>query len=244
MISAGKITAEQAVMGYVGAFPYAEVKSGYTAFYLGAKSVCPSVTMLVDFTSSWYSVDDERDVANSLMDKGCVIISQHADSLGAPSACEARKVPNVSYNGSTVDTCPETFMVSSRIDWTPYFEYIINCVKDGKAIDTDWTGTLKTGSVVLTDFNNAVVAEGTADAVAAAKAKLENGELHVFDTSTFTVNGKVLDSYMANVDDDADFKPDTEVIKDGYFHESEYRSAPYFDVDIDGITILSQGSAN
>lgn len=244
MISAGKITAEQAVMGYVGAFPYAEVKSGYTAFYLGAKSVCPSVTMLVDFTSSWYSVDDERDVANSLMDKGCVLISQHADSLGAPSACEARKVPNVSYNGSTVDTCPETFMVSSRIDWTPYFEYIINCVKDGKTIDTDWTGTLKTGSVVLTDFNEAVVAEGTADAVATAKAKLESGELHVFDTSTFTVGGKTLDSYMANVDDDAEFTPDTEVVKDGYFHESEYRSAPYFDVDIDGITMLSQGSAN
>lgn len=244
MISAGKITAEEAVMGYVGAFPYAEVKSGYTSFYLGAKSVCPSVTMLVDFTSSWYSVDDERDVANSLMDKGCVLISQHADSLGAPSACEARKVPNVSYNGSTIETCPETFMVSSRIDWTPYFEYIINCVKDGKAIDTDWTGTLKTGSVVLTDVNEAVVAEGTAEAVATAKAKLESGEIHVFDTANFTVDGKTLDSYMANVDDDEAFTPDTEVIKDGYFHESEYRSAPYFDVDIDGITMLSQGKAN
>ena len=160
MIKDGKITEDQAVMGYVGAFPYAEVKSGYTSFYLGAKSVCPSVTMKVDFTQSWYSVDDERDVANSLMDQGCVLISQHADSLGAPSACEARKVPNVSYNGSTIDTCPETFMVSSRIDWTPYFEYIINCVIKGEEIKTDWTGTLATGSVVLTDLNEKVVAEG------------------------------------------------------------------------------------
>lgn len=239
MIKDGKITAEQAVMGYVGAFPYAEVKSGYTAFYLGAKSVCPSVTMKVDFTSSWYSVDDERDVANSLMDQGCVLISQHADSLGAPSACEARKVPNVSYNGSTIDTCPNTFMVSSRIDWTPYFEYMINCVVKGEEIKTDWTGTLATGSVVLTDLNEGVVAGDTKVTLEDAKAKLEKGEIHVFDTDTFTVKGEKLTSYLADVDDFGDYKPETEVIKDGYFHESEYRSAPYFDIDIDGITILS-----
>lgn len=241
MIKEGKITAEQAVMGYVGAFPYAEVKSGYTSFYLGAKSVCPSVTMKVDFTQSWYSVDDERDVANSLMDQGCVLISQHADSLGAPSACEARKVPNVSYNGSTIDTCPETFMVSSRIDWTPYFEYIINCVVKGEEIKTDWTGTLATGSVVLTDVNEKVVAEGTKAAVEEAKTKLEKGEIHVFDTNNFTVKGEKLTTYLADVDDFGDYKPETEAVKDGYFHESEYRSAPYFDIDIDGITILSTG---
>ncbi len=241
MINEGKITAKQAVMGYVGAFPYAEVKSGYTSFYLGAKSVCPSVTMKVDFTQSWYSVDDERDVANSLMDQGCVLISQHADSLGAPSACEARKVPNVSYNGSTIDTCPETFMVSSRIDWTPYFEYIINCVVKGEEIKTDWTGTLATGSVVLTDVNEKVVAEGTKAAVEEAKTKLEKGEIHVFDTNNFTVKGEKLTTYLADVDDFGDYKPETEAVKDGYFHESEYRSAPYFDIDIDGITILSTG---
>ena len=240
MINAGKITAEQAVMGYVGAFPYAEVKSGYTAFYLGAKSVCPSVTMKVDFTLSWYSVDDERDVANSLMDKGCVLISQHADSLGAPSACEARNVPNVSYNGSTIDTCPNTFMVSSRINWAPYFEYIVNCVVKGEEIKTDWTGNLSTGSVVLTSVNEKAAAKGTQDAIDAARAKLEKGEIHVFDTENFTVNGEKLTTYLADVDDLGDFKPDTEAIKDGYFHESEYRSAPYFDIDIDGITILSQ----
>ena len=241
MIKEGKITAEQAVMGYVGAFPYAEVKSGYTAFYLGAKSVCPSVTMKVDFTQAWYSVDDERDVANSLMDQGCVLISQHADSMGAPTACETAGVPNISYNGSTIDTCPETFMVSSRIDWTPYFEYIINCVVKGEEIKTDWTGTLATGSVVLTDVNEKVVAEGTKAAVEEAKTKLEKGEIHVFDTDTFTVKGEKLTTYLADVDDFGDYKPETEAVKDGYFHESEYRSAPYFDVDIDGITILSTG---
>lgn len=239
MIEAGKITAEQAVMGYVGAFPYAEVKSGYTSFFLGARSICPSVTMKVDFTNSWYSVDDERDVANSLMDKGCVLISQHADSMGAPSACEARNVPNVSYNGSTIETCPNTFIVSSRINWAPYFEYMLNCVANGEAIATDWTGTLKTGSVVLTDVNEKAAAAGTADKITEVKAKLESGEIHVFDTANFTVNGEALTTYLADVDDMGDFVPETEAIKDGYFHESEFRSAPYFDVTIDGITLLS-----
>ena len=240
MIEAGKITAEEAVMGYVGAFPYAEVVSGYTSFYLGAKYICPSVTMKVNFTNSWYEPTSESEIANALMDQGCVLISQHADSLGAPSACEARNVPNVSYNGSTAATCPNTFIVSSRIDWEPYFEYIINCVIEGKEIDNDWTGTLATGSVVLTEVNEQAAAAGTQAKIDEVKAKLEDGSLKVFDTSTFTVGGETLTSYLADVIDVGDFQGETEVIKDGYFHESEFRSAPYFDLRIDGITDLSQ----
>ena len=239
MIQENKITADQAVMGYVGAYPYAEVKSGYTAFYLGAKFVCPSVTMMVDFTNDWYKPDAERDVANSLMDRGAVLISQHADSLGAPSACEARKVPNVSYNGSTVDTCPETFIVSSRIDWTPYFEFMVNSVVEGKDIPADWTGTLATGSVALTDINTVAAAPGTAEKIADVKAKLISGEVKVFDTNNFTVKNEKITTYKADVDTDKAFTPDTEAVENGVFYESKHRSAPYFDIDIDGITILA-----
>ena len=121
MIESGEITEDEAKMGYVGAYTYAEVLSGYTSFYLGAKSVCPSVTMDVTFTGSWFDETAEREAANSLIAGGCVLISQHADSMGAPSACEDAGVPNVSYNGSTAAQCPETYLVSSRIDWTPYF---------------------------------------------------------------------------------------------------------------------------
>ena len=238
MIEAGEITEEQAKMGYVGAFPYAEVKSGYTSFYLGAKSVCPSVTMEVTFTNSWYDQTLENEGANKLIENDCVLISQHADSMGAPSACEQAGVPNVSYNGSTIAAGPNTFIVSSRINWEPYFEYIIDCAMNGKAIDIDWTGTIATGSVELTEVNADVAAEGTQEAIDAAMAKMEAGELHVFDTSTFTVDGKELTSYLADVDDMGDFKGETEVVSDGYFHESEYRSAPYFDIDIDGIVNL------
>ena len=239
MIANGYITEDQAKMGYVGAFPYAEVISGYTSFFLGARSVCPSVTMKVDFTGYWYSVDAERDVANSLMDKGAVLISQHADSMGAPSACEARNVPNVSYNGSTIDSCPNTFLVSSRIDWEPYFEYIINCVAKGETIAADWTGTLATGSVVLTDVNEQAAAAGTAEKIAEVMKALEDGSVKVFDTATFTVNGETVTTYLADVDDLGDYVGETEAISDGVFLESFYRSAPYFDLDIDGITKLN-----
>ncbi len=239
MIADGTITADQAKMGYVGAFTYAEVISGYTSFYLGAKYVCPSVTMDVQFTGSWYDPDEEKNAAIALINAGCVLISQHADSMGAPTACEERNVPNVSYNGSTVASCPNTFIVSSKIDWTPYFVYICESVMNGDEIAVDWTGTLTTGSVALAEVNTTAAAEGTQAKIDEVKAKLVSGELHVFDTDTFTVGGEKVTSYMADVDTDANYVKDTEAIKDGYFNESAHRSAPYFDIQIDGITLLN-----
>ena len=206
MIANGEFTADEAKIGYVGAFTYAEVISGYTSFFLGARSVCPSVTMDVTFTGSWYD--------------------------------ETAGVPNISYNGSTQAACPNTFIVSSRIDWEPYYEYAITAAMNGDPIDTDWTGTLATGSVVLTDVNTDVAAEGTQEAIDEVKAKLESGEVHVFDCSTFTVDGQTLTSSEADVDTDPDYTPDTEAIVDGYFAESTFRSAPYFQLQIDGINLL------
>ena len=240
MIDSKKITEDQAKMGYVGAYTYAEVISGYTSFYLGAKSVVPSVTMEVQFTGSWYDETKEKEAATTLIKDGCVLISQHADSMGAPTACENAKVPNVSYNGSTEKACPNTFIVSSRINWEPYYEYAFGCIAKGEEIQTDWTGTLKTGSVVLTDVNETAAAKDTQKTIDEVKAKLESGELHVFDTKNFTVGGKTLDSYKADVDSDKDNTGDTEVITDGIFNESEKRSAPYFDLRIDGIKLLNE----
>jgi basic membrane protein A len=176
MIDAGDIKADEAKMGYVGAFTFAEVMSGYTSFYLGAKSVCPTVTMDVKFTGSWYNEQLEKEAAQALIAGGCKLISQHADSMGAPTACENAGVPNVSYNGSTIAACPNTFIVSSRIDWTPYFMYMIQCVIDGTEIDADWTGTIETGSVVLTDINEKAAAAGTADKLAEVKKGLLDGD--------------------------------------------------------------------
>ncbi|MBP5308699.1 MAG: BMP family ABC transporter substrate-binding protein [Clostridia bacterium] len=236
MIEAGDFTAAEAKMGYVGAFPYAEVVSGYTSFYLGAKSVCPTVTMEVRYTNSWYNLDDEKATAEALISNGCKLISQHADSLGAPSACEEHNVPNISYNGSTKATGPNTYIVSSKINWRPYMKLIIEAAMNNETVPYDWTGTIATGSVQILELNTAVAAAGTQEAIDAAIAQFAAGTLHVFDTSTFTVNSETLTSYLADVDDLGDFVGETEVISGGYFHESEYRSAPYFDLRIDGIT--------
>ena len=241
MIENGDITAEEAKMGYVGAFTYAEVISGYTSFYLGAKYICPSVTMEVQFTGSWYDETLEKDAATALINNGCVLISQHADSMGAPSVCEERGVPNVSYNGATDKNCPATFIVSSRIDWAPYYVYIIKQYCSGKDIAVDWTGTIATGSVVLTGVNNTAAAEGTFEKIKEIAAKLTAGTLEVFDVDTFTVKGqKLTTDHLADVDDLGDYVPETKVVENGAFEESKYRSAPYFDLRIDGISLLNE----
>lgn len=240
--AAGKLKGEVPMIGYVGAFTYAEVISGYTSFYLGAKSVCPDVIMKVQFTGSWYDEIGEKTAAEALINAGADLISQHADSMGAPTACESAGIPNISYNGSTVDACPNTFIVASKIDWAPYFEYLVNQTIAGEEIKTDWTGTIETGSVVLTDVNEAAAAEGTVAKIEEVKAELLAGTRKVFDTATegfITVDGQPVTSHLADVDTDAAFTPDTEAVADGYFHESEFRSAPYFDMTIDGIELLN-----
>lgn len=239
MIAAGDITEDEAIVGYVGAHQYAEVISGYTSFFLGVRSVCPSAIMKVTFTGSWYDETLEKEAANNLIQAGCVALSGHADSMGMPTACEKMGIPFVFYNGSVISACPNTFIVSTRINWQPYFEYIINCVKNGETIDTDWVGTIATNSVVMSEVNEAVAANGTADAIKVAIDKFNAKELNVFDCSTFAVNGETITSYEADVNTDENYTPDTEVIENGVFYESKFRSAPYFDITIDGITIIS-----
>ncbi len=263
-------------MGYVGAFPYAEVVSGYTSFFLGARSIVEeetdkSVVMDVTYTSSWYDEAKEAEGARTLISNGAALISQHADSMGAPSACEAAGVPNVSYNGSTEAACPNTFIVSSYINWVPYFEYMIDqtmAIKEvreeakkaaedeGKEFDAtkvvipesakivaDWTGTLATGSTALTAIGAKAPAADTQAKIDAIKAELVAGTRYVFDCATFTVKGENLTTYFADVDDDGNFTKETEAIEkvgDKYvFMESKHRSAPYFDIRIDGITELN-----
>ncbi|MBO7520505.1 MAG: BMP family ABC transporter substrate-binding protein [Clostridia bacterium] len=239
MIEAGKITADKAIIGYVGAFNYAEVVSGMTSFFLGARYICPSATMKVVYTNSWFDIAKEKESALNLINSGCALISQHADSEGAPKACEEKGVPNVAYNISTISMGPTTALISSKIDWSVYFKLAINAVVDGEKIPTDYCGTMKEGAVKLTELNEKAAAAGTQEKIDEIKAKLESGELKVFDTKSFKVDGKELTTYTADVVDEGDFKPETEAIEDGAFAESSKRSAPYFDIKyIDGISEL------
>lgn len=224
-------------IGYVAAHPYAEVISGYTSFYLGVKSVVSDVTMDVKYTNSWYDQEAESAAANALIAGGCVLISQHADSYGAPNACEDAGVPNVSYNGSTAAECPDTFLVSSRINWSPFYEFAVNAVKNNEEIPADWCGGFAEGSVELSALGTSVAA-GTQAAIDEVKEDLENGTVKVFDTSKFTVGGVApSEANMApNTQWTFDYPEGTLFVSGGYYHESDYRSAPSFDVIIDGIT--------
>ncbi len=232
-------------VGYIGAWTYAEVISGFTSWYLGVRSEYPNVVMEVQFTGSWYDETAEKTAAETLIRRGAALISQHADSMGAPTACENAGIPNVSYNGSTIKACPDTFIISSKIDWTYYFKWIIASVGgNAEAVPTDFAGTINDGCMVaLTAINGDVMAEGTVEKLVEVRGKLLDGSLKVFDCSKFTVDGRTVASYMADVDTDDDFTPDTNVIKtEGgttYFAESEFRSAPYFDIQIDGVTYLN-----
>ena len=236
MIEEGKFTADEAVIGYVGAFTYAEVISGMTSFFLGARSVCPTATMKVRYTGSWYDQAKEQEAATALIEQdGCVLISQHADSLGAPTACELHDIPNVSYNGSAYSAGENTWLISSAVNWAPFFLYMAKCVNTGEEMVKDYCGTINTGSVVLSGINQGVVAEGTKEAIEKAIDEFKAGTLHVFATDTYTVEGKV-DEGLADVD--GDYTPETNVVHDGYFDESNadsFRSAPYFDRIIDGV---------
>lgn len=236
MIADGTITADQCVVGYVGAFPYAEVISGYTAFFLGIRSVCPEATMKVQYTNSWASFDLEKEAAEALIAQGCVLISQHADTTGAPTACEAAGVPCVGYNVSMIATAPNTALTSASIDWAPYNTYAVECVINGEPIAVDWCQGYDTGANKITELNEGVVAEGTAEKVAEVEAALVSGDLKVFDTATFTIGGETLESL---IEANADYAKYADYVSDGYFHESELASAPSFDIIVDGIEQVS-----
>ena len=234
MIKNNEIKESEAKIGYVGAFPYAEVISGFTAFYLGAKSVCNSTTMKVRYTGSWYDEQSEKEAAEKLIDDDkCKIISQHADSQGAPNACEIKGVPNVYYNGENTQLT-KSYLISQKINYKPFFKIFVEKTQKGTKMEYDYTGSLNDDSVIVYKASS-IAASGTQAAVDKAIEDLKSNKTKVFDTSKFTVNGTKLTSYKADVDTDENFEKDTEAISDGYFHESELRSAPYFDIIIDGI---------
>ena len=241
------VSADNAKVGYVGAYTYAEIISGFTSFYLGVRSVVPNATMEVKFSGSWYDETKERDIANELMDRGAKLISQHADSHGAPTACQAKGIPNVSYNGSTLSDGPDTYLISSRINWQPYYEHVIMGFKKAKdagqapTVENNFTGTLADGSVEV-DACSKNCPSGAQAKVDEVKAKLKNGSLRVFDTSKFTVNNGEAPT-EANMKPGSatwgDIPADQQLLTGGYYHESEFRSAPSFDVCIDGISYLN-----
>ncbi|MCR4585137.1 MAG: BMP family ABC transporter substrate-binding protein [Lachnospiraceae bacterium] len=232
-------------IGYVGAYPYAEVVSGYTAFFLGIQYIYPDVTMEVRYTNSWFDITAEAEAANALMADGCVIIGQHADSTGAPTAVQdalskGKPVYSVGYNVDMLSVAPEAALTSATNVWSVYYNEAVKTILEGGKIPTNWAKGYADGAVAITALGPSV-AEGTQNKVDEVINGIKSGNIKVFDTSRFTVDGKHLDSYHVDMNGNfANTDPeDKEAIWDGYFHESELRSAPSFDIRIDGITELT-----
>ncbi len=241
LMDAGTVT--DPYVGYVGAYPYAEVVSGYTAFFLGVQSIVPTAHMDVTFTNSWYDPTAEAEAANMLISKGCSIISQHADSTGAPSAVQTAldagtAVYCVGYNIDMLSVAPTAALTSAQNNWGVYYTYAFKAALAGEDIMTDWSEGYTTGANMISALGESCAA-GTAEKVAEVEAAIKDGTLNIFDTANFTVGGAPVTTYLG-IDTDGDWVNDSgEAIEDGIFYESKLRSAPYFGMDIDGITKLN-----
>ena len=234
-------------IGYVGAYPYAEVVSGYTAIFLGLQIIVPDVAMQVQYTNSWFNITAENEAAKALIADGCIIVSQHADSTGAPAATQKLKDAgkicySVGYNIDMLSTAPTAALTSATNVWSVCYKELIEGAQNG-SIPQNWCKGYEDGAVAITDLGPEA-AEGTAAKVAEVEAALKDGSLHVFDTSKFTVDGKEVTSCPVDLtyydfstgSPVAVYQGETkEAVSDGYFHEGELRAAPTFSLRIDGI---------
>lgn len=232
MISSGKISESEAKIGYVGAYPYAEVVSGYTSFFLGVRSVCPAATMEVRYTNSWADMTLEKETAEALIANKCVLISQHADTTGAPSACQVHKVPCVGYNVDMTVVAPDAALTSAALNWGAFYTFSAQAVLNGESFDVDWSKGYEANAVFITPINTKVATSDAVEKTNAAIENIKNGSLKVFDTSTFTIGGKTIESLIA---EGGDFAKYSSYVANGAFNEQNGFAAPAFDLRIDGI---------
>ena len=220
-IAAGLKT-ESNKLGYVAAFPFAEVISGYTAFYLGAKSVNPDVTMDIMYTNSWNDPTVEAQVAKALIEKGCDVISQHSDSTAPATTAEDNGVWQVGYNNDMIDAAPNASLISARINWGIYVTDAVEAVINGEEIPVDWCKGLADGAVYLSPLNTDIAAEGTQEAIDAAAEAIKSGELRVF-AGPLTGTSPEGDT--------------VEIVEGEYFHEQEEASAPSWCYIVEGCNV-------
>lgn len=225
LIEHGIIRKDQAKLGYVGAYPYPEVISGYTAFFLGARSIVPTATMTVTYTYTWSSFSEEKACAKHLIDEGCVIISQHSDTIGPAIACEEsfeRHVFHIGYNQSMIDIAPMTSLISTRINWTPYITGAVEAMLNKRNFEKSIKGHVhgndigagfELGWVQMLELNSIIAAKGTAEAIENAIQSFRKGKTVVYSGDFIGVN-------PYDEDDIYDLRKE--------FKENENSSAPSF----------------
>lgn len=242
LLDNGEITTTETKIGYIGGLQSTQAISNYSALYLGAKSVCPSVTMDVQYSGKEESAVLEENSARALIANGAKIIAQESLLNGAAKVCEEY---NIYYIGNTLtdsSIAPDFSLTSTSCNWSSYFEYAVKCVAKKEMIDKTWCKGVGDDAVCITDINEKALDK---DSYENAKTKTEDiikslsdGLLHVFDTSTWTVDGKKIESTVS--DELSGEYMGVEYISDkGYFMEGEINSSPAFAFKIDGIAVLN-----
>ena len=229
----GVIGSDKALIGFVGAFPTAEIISGYTAFLLGVRSVVPQATMKVRYTNTWSNYAKEKAAAQTLIREGCIVISQHTNTTGPAVACEEASafltVIHVGYNQSMIDLAPSVSLVSTRINWTPYITGAVGAVLahkpiekavEGSAHGNDMSAGLDKNWVEILELNKHIAAEGTSEKIAQLTEAFHKGGIDVFRGDYTGV--------------DPSNPADTIDLNKGYI-ENENSSAPSFHYVLDGV---------
>ncbi|MDD3611813.1 MAG: BMP family ABC transporter substrate-binding protein, partial [Eubacteriales bacterium] len=190
-IAAGLKT-ETNKLGYVAAQPFAECISGLSGFYLGALSVNPDVTMEVKYTYSWHDPVKEGQMAQALIDSGCDVIGQHADSTACATTAEQNGVFHVGYNADMREAAPNASLTSAVWDWSIYLKFAIEKLVAGEEIPVDWSQGLSEGAVDISPLNEEIVAEGTAEAIEEARDRIVNGDWDVFTGPLYNNEGEIV----------------------------------------------------
>ena len=243
MIENGEISESQTKLGYIGSTAGSASRSDYTAFYLGAKSVCKSVTMEVQYSGLNNSANLERIAANALMANGCIMIAQQGYLNGAAETCEKNGKYFIGCDSAATDKAPNFAIASTTIDWTATYTYAVNTLISGQKLPSDWSKGSADDSIGITEINKvAFSAENKATAVTnkvnEIKTSLKDGKIKVFDNTKWTVNKEKVTTTVSD-ELNSMFSGKEYISKDGYFTECETSSYPQFNFVIDGITELN-----
>lgn len=223
MIDAGELSADQALVGYVGAAAEPQVISGFTAFLIGVRTAAPEARMLVKYAGAWCDYSREKAAAEALIQAGCRVIANETHTIGPVVACEEaaaqRTMLLIGNDQSTLDLAPASTLVSLRSNWIPYVVGAAQAVLDGRAIERQVKGVangsdLSAGFdqewVQMLELNSLVAAQGTQERIDRLVDQLRRGRLNVFRGD-----------YTGTDPLDA---ADTVDLKDGY---AEYAAASY-----------------
>ncbi len=227
-------------IGYIATTPGAETISAFTAFYLGAKSVNPEVTMDVLYAGTLPGSNREEQAAQGMIERGADVIAEHRDGGSAVALVAQRNhVWHIAYGSDQRTAAPQASLICTGIDWSQYMIYAVRCIIQNEPLPAAWSGGLESGAVMLLPINQEEAALGSFEAIADTKARLEAGTLHVFAGALKTAGGEPAAITDTNGNILCQFADDQAV-----YMESDIYSAPFFNALIEGISLVEEGVEN